>query len=160
MLAYGFDLGTDFTLRVEEVGEFGGLKNSWFNCDHEDDEERVDSVGLREVFGLRLWETMPAELRAEINPDGDWRRADEGWKHYGTDLTSHGHSEGEMQIALTAGDVREVENGEVLIFPRIGLLDDEARELALDERLKRVVQALDITPVQQQPAWMLLAYYG
>ena len=153
-LSYGYRLqGSDGEWLVREVhpddSDLWGLNLDWF--DNEDgDEDNFDEAAKR-----RLLATVGfTETDWRVDGYHDRQRAAED--RLGVQLERTGY-EAEDLLLVTKQIGAYLGNAEV-IDPAILVAEGERGDA--DARLRSALAVLGLTPVQEQPAWLLTAYRG
>ena len=148
VLAFGFNLGNDDEWLVEEADEDGGLELDWLpRARHFGDaaERRLlESIGFTDVW-------MPGN-------EGYFQREREAKERLGVQICSYCSTD--YPLFLLATKVIEVDQGYVK-----PLNLDELAALATpggedEQRLRRALGVLGLTPKQESPQWLLCSFSG
>jgi hypothetical protein len=149
-LSYGYRLqGGDGEWLVREVhpddSDEWGLNLDWFN---EDEDSFDEAAKARLLASVGFTET-------DYTVDGYYDRLDAAEKRLGVTLERTGYDAQDLllftkQIGAYCGDA-EVIDPAVLVAEA----DSDA-----DARLRSALAVLGLTPLQEQPAWLLTAYRG
>ncbi|ATY17140.1 hypothetical protein CU254_41935 (plasmid) [Amycolatopsis sp. AA4] len=162
-LAYGYDLGGQkHGWRVQEADEKNRLAAEWYEADHgEDDDFLVQAEWrlLEKLAGLDvkgMWSVREPFI-AQLYPDGLF--IDEAMQEIlGLAIIQYG-SEAQPSYALTARSSCAIEQTPAVVEP--AALAAEGADLERsDRRLADAMTALDLTPLQERPRWLLLACWG
>ncbi|MEV7014072.1 hypothetical protein [Streptosporangium sp. NPDC051022] len=147
-LVYGYDLGGgEDEWNVREVDEYGGLTVAWFD---EDDNDFVGAAQRRLLAAAGFTETW--ETRKD---DGYYGREREAEASLGVKFGWYGVSDYSEHV-LVAHEIK-VCGAEPVDLAGLAVHPNRA---AWDAALSSALEALGITPTQEQPGWLLCAYYG
>jgi hypothetical protein len=155
ILAYGYDLGGGDEWQVRELDEYGGLipdTGGWVP-----DPETEDDYDLIELAERHL-----------LNASGFTETYEDGRKDYfareraakeslGVEFETYCSDESPMY--LLAAKVLTVARGYVEDAAAFILAAEQARP-EMDAKLRAAVEALGVTPVQDEPKWLLVSYWG
>jgi hypothetical protein len=154
ILAYGYDLGGDSSeWKVEGAGEYGELPDlDWYDPDDEDGD------GFETVAITRLLASV-ADFTEEWEPDaeGYFDRQREAEARVGVEVRTHcsgdypGFILATKVITVYRGDVEQIDPAWMATAPGEG---------DWDAKLAAAIEALGITPLQEQPRWLLCSYWG
>lgn len=148
-LVYGYDLGGPEEWRIREKDEYGdptGL--DWYDPE-DDDDDFAGSVAVR----LRDRLAGFTERWTPGDDESYFDRKQAAQARVGVDVVTHCSSDFPSYALIThkitayRGQVTPVEH-----------VEDQAEEAAANQRLAAALQALGLTPVQDAPRWLLLAY--
>ncbi len=149
LIVYGYGLGgDDHGWRVQEAGEHGELRTSWYDpC-----EDSFEEAALQE---LRATALPPLDDTATLDERRAHRRKTD--EKLGVELTYHGHLEYPQTLLIAQGSEYRVGQGEAkIITPQMLLTVTDT----WDRKLERALHMLGLTPMQQQPQWLLCTQYG
>lgn len=147
-LVYGYDLGGgEDEWKVREVDEYGGLTVGWFG---EDDSDFVESAQRRLLAArgfTETWETRKdddyfareREAEAGLGVEFDWYGLGDYSEHV---LAAH-------KIDICGAAVVD-----------LAALTAHPSRATWDAALSSALDALGITPTQEQAGWILCSYYG
>jgi hypothetical protein len=151
LLVYGYHLGgDDGGWLVEGAGEYGELPQLDWHDSEDDEADFGTDVELRLLASVGFTET---DWRA----DGYHDRERAAKARLGVTLETHcsGSYPGYLLIAkgITAhrGDVESIDFAE---------LAAEVQQAGADAKLRAALDALGLTPKQEQPGWLLCSYWG
>lgn len=157
-LAYGYDLGGGDGWKIRETDEYGGIDASnasmlaWYDEDSDDGfieqaERRLLAViaGFTEKWG--------------DNPDGAYFDREKAAKEV-VGVKFDTYSYGEYPMHVLAAKVIEVGDDQALIVNPQDLTPDLGEVLKWNSALNAAIEALGITPEQENPSWLLCAYYS
>ncbi|MEO3856126.1 hypothetical protein [Acrocarpospora sp. B8E8] len=151
-LIYGYDLDGSSEWKIEEVSEDGELKLSWFSQDWDDeDAEERDFITEAEKRLLASVGFTETDWRA----DGYFAREKEAAARLGVDFEWYAYEPGAVVLAAK---VVEVDWGSIPVD--LAALTAEAAASDWDAKLDAACRALDMTPTQERPGWLLCAQYG
>lgn len=146
-LVYGYALGGDEDgegWQIAEAGEYGEWEPEW-----QGEDEIIEAAEIRLLASVGLTET-PYEA------DGYHKRKREAEARLGVKFVPHG---GEFSCWTLVTHTIRVEWGEVAELDFAALMAERV-EGDWDAKLAHALAALGITPKQERPAWLLLAFYG
>lgn len=153
-LAYGYHLGGDETgWKVEQTtGEYGGLSLDWLS----EDEDGYGFVDLAERR-LRASTGFVEIPYREPRPDDYYALSNAADAAVGVRIIRCGSPDFPAYVLCTK--VYSVEWGDTKLLD-LDALAREAAEGGWDEKLRRALEVLGITPKQTAPGWLLCAFYG
>jgi hypothetical protein len=151
-LSYGYRLqGDDGRWLVREVhpedSDEWGLNLDWYEAD-EDEDNFDDEAEKRLLASVGFTET-------DYNVDGYFDRQRAAKSRLGVRLDRTGYEAGDLMLVTTQygaylGEAEPIDPA-VLAAETSG---------PADERLRNALAVLGLTPLQEQPAWLLTAYRG
>jgi hypothetical protein len=157
VMVYGYHFGNAESLELAEAqtsdtNPYGYFKTSWWDDENDEaEDEDGESVGLFDVMIRRLYESIPDAEPAEDD------REEVVKKRLGVWFEDHCSGEYPMYVLATAafqayrGDAKVVDVDRLRLDPAAG---------GWDAKLAEALRILEVTPVQQQPAWLLVSYWG
>jgi hypothetical protein len=151
ILAYGYDLGGPETWKLKNASEYGYYDFPWLTDFDEDDwEETAYQVLLAKIVGFT--ETLEQAYQKGTNKTFHERK-DAALKKLRVQIVRYGYGPGDQIDFILATTAFEVDDygSEV-----IDISFDHAAAGILDVALA----ALEITPLQEEPKWILASYYG
>ncbi|SFQ31834.1 hypothetical protein [Amycolatopsis rubida] len=151
-LAYGYDLGGDEPgwKVVQTDDDYDQPKVPWHDPETEDE-------AFMEAAERRLLATLGGFTETDRHADGYRDRKKTAKKSLGVEFVMHGDRDFDCYALATttidvqAGDATPVNPAE---------LSDPADLAQRDRRLADALDALGLTPLQDRPRWLLLAYGG
>ncbi|MGW2010910.1 hypothetical protein [Streptomyces nigrescens] len=152
ILAYGYDLGGDDGWKIREAGEYGELPAfDWYDEEAEDGDfqEAAEKRLLAEVAGF-------AEEWSSGN-DGYFEREREAKARLGVEFDTYCSGDYPMFLLATKvitvrrGDIKAIDMADLAVTPEMN---------QWDEKLRAALNALGITPTQEQAQWLLCSYWG
>lgn len=143
MLMYGYDLDAADGWKIVEAGEWGELTAPWY-----DEDSELDSI---EQATKVLYDAIPDAPET----DSDWDRQEAVKEHYSVWFEGH-CSDSYTMYALVAFEDTACRGYPELIDWRE--LDARRTREEWDAKLARALDALGITPKQENPAWLLASY--
>ncbi|MET8985881.1 hypothetical protein ABZW49_10570 [Nonomuraea wenchangensis] len=158
-LAYGYDLGGSDRWKIHETDEFGGLDASsvstlaWYD-DSDDADDFIEQAKRRLLAAI-------AEFTEEWgdNQDGGYFDREKAAKER-LGVTFDTYSYGEYPMYVLAAKVIEVGDDQALIVNPQELTPDLGEVLRWNDALNVALEALGITPEQENPSWLLCAFYS
>lgn len=158
-LVYGYHLGSDeggWLLREAE-GKYGELRLDWLpDPDEERDEDEDDDSGFATLAMNRLVQAA-GFTETDWQVDGYFARRREAEKRLGVEFVSHCSSEYPMWILGTR--LYDASRGQVVEVDPMALANHQDLD-TWNEKLTQALQVLGITPLQEQPRWLLCSYWG
>ncbi|ATY17139.1 hypothetical protein CU254_41930 (plasmid) [Amycolatopsis sp. AA4] len=152
-LAYGYDLGGgEDGWKVEQAEDYEQPKVPWYDPETEDEDEDEDII---EAAERRLLATLGGFTETDRHADGYRDRKKAAEKSLGVEFVMHGdrystcYALATTTIDVQAGDATPVNPAE---------LSDPADLTRRDRRLADALGALGLTPLEDRPRWLLLAY--
>lgn len=159
VLVYGYALGgSEDGWKVQEVDTWGGLKTSWWAGYDLDDSEEGAACGPEDEGGAigGLEEGEDEEYgSAEEALEGAVERLPEG--PVKVSLVRLGHHEYTAHALAAWSKQAEWSSTVAVDFPE---LQERAVREDWDGVLREALRALGLTPVQDQPAWLLSSRYS
>jgi hypothetical protein len=155
ILAYGYDLGGEDEWKVREVDDYGGLlvgTGGW--VPDPETEEGYDFIGLAE---RQLLASAGFTEIYEDGRDGYFGREREAKEALGVEFEAYCSDEYPMHVL--AAKVLTAHRGDVQDAAAFILAAEEARP-EMDAKLRAALEALGVTPVQEEPRWLLCSYWG
>lgn len=155
ILAYGYDLGGDGEWKVREVDEYGGLMpgaGGW--VPDPEAEEDYDLTGLAE---RHLLDASGFTETYEDGREGYFGRESAAKEALGVEFETYCSDEYPMYVL--AAKVLTADRGYVQDAASFILAAEEARP-EMDRKLRTALGALGLTPLQEQPKWLLCSYWG
>lgn len=146
ILAYGFNLGGTEEWKIQEVPEYEDFKPSW----RHEGEDLVDAIE-------RVLLADAGFTEDDWRVGGYFERQREAWKAVGLTLVTH--CSDEYPMWLLAAHTVESWRGDATA---VDWADLERRRIAedWDGRLRKALTTLGMTPLQAEPAWLLVSYWG
>jgi hypothetical protein len=152
ILAYGYDLGGDEDgWKVREAARYGELDLDWL------DEEDEDSDGFGEQAMARI-RAAAGFTETDWQAEGYFDRKHEAEAAAGVEIETYCSDEAPMY--LLAATVHTVARGYIKDAAALIAAADDATRREWDAKLAAAVAALGLTPVQEQPSWLLCSYWG
>ncbi|WP_045746405.1 hypothetical protein [Actinoplanes rectilineatus] len=151
-LAYGITLYSGEAARVAEVGKWGEITVGWYDS---------DAGGLSEQLFSRLYDLIPDAPALEYA----WQKEDPARDHWGVDLVRSGTWDYSGWILVATRGPGEtypyasVEWSDVMELD-LDALAHEDRLPDWDARITAAITALEITPTQTTPKWLVFPFYG
>jgi hypothetical protein len=156
ILAYGYDLGGEDEWKVREADEYGGLipgTGRWVPDPEAEEDYDLISLALRQLLDASgFTETY------EDGNEGYFGREDEAEKALGVEFKAY--CSGEYSQYLLAAKVLTAGRGDVEDVSVLMAEADEARLREWDGKLRRALEVLGLTPLQERPKWLLCSYRG
>jgi hypothetical protein len=151
ILAYGYDLGGDDEWKIHEAGEYGELPTlDWY--DPETDED-----GFEEMAERRLLAEVAGFAETDWRAEGYHNRKREARARLGVEFDTY--CSDECPMYLLAAHVTTVHRGGIQVMDPADLARRPV-EQGWDAKLAAALAALGLTPVQDQPRWLLCSYWG
>lgn len=154
-LAYGYDLGGE-SWKFSEIDEHGFIdpqRVTWYD-DSEDSDDFVTQAGRHLLAAIAGFTEKWGD-----NQDGGYHDRKEAAKALvGVKFDTYSYSEYPMHVL--AAKVIEVGDDQALIVNPQELTPDLGEVLKWNSALNAAIEALGITPEQENPSWLLCAYYG
>lgn len=152
ILAYGYSLGGgESEWKIAEVGEYGEWRPAWLSITDEDLEpDMIEEMTARLLASIGFTES-------DWSVDGFFTRKREAEARLGLEVITHCSGD-YPNYALVAHKI-EAEWGDAKPIP-IAELEDQRVRSDWDEKLRAALELLGITPKQERPEWLLLAYWG
>ncbi|ATY17133.1 hypothetical protein CU254_41900 (plasmid) [Amycolatopsis sp. AA4] len=149
ILAYGYDLGGDERgWKVEETDDHGHPAIAWHDIDGDKDNFVEEATG-------RLLAALAGFTETDQHADGYHDRRKAAEKSLDVHIVRHGDPN-DTSYALATSSV-SVEEGDSMPLNPAELFDPADLELR-NRRLAAALAALGITPRQDRPQWLVLAY--
>ena len=142
-LAYGYNLGIPDDFKAAERDEYGGPAPTWYNDEGP-------------AFVEQLYDALYAASGLPAEPNADNRQA-AAERHFGVEVAFCGTDEYEGWLLVAAGSEQQAHNADVLVL-NLHNLEHPPNEWF--DRLTAAVEALDITPVQDWPKWLVFPSLG
>ena len=155
ILAYGYDLGGGDEWQVRELDEYGDLipgTGGW--VPDPEIEDGYDLIGLAE---RHLLDASGFTETYEDGQDGYFGRERAAKEALGVGFETYCSDESPMY--LLAAKVLTVARGYIQDAAAFILAAEEARP-EMDAKLRAALEALGVTPVQEEPKWLLCSYWG
>lgn len=148
-LVYGYDLGSDETPKVREVGEYDSLQADWMKRD----DDGFVNEDLGDAVIRRLYEAIPG---AEPGLAERWQQIDPVRDYFGVWIEDHGWvSDGQASYALVAAEF-SVWGGESVVLDPAELQRQEEQG-QYDQKLDRALEVLAGMTPSRRRGWTLLA---
>lgn len=159
ILTYGYHFGSEGNLELREAKKSdtnpdGYFTTSWYDyrATMTDDYEKVEgSLDPIEAMTKRLYESIPDVPPAEY----DWEREEVVKERLGVWFEEHCSGDYPMYVLTTK--VLTARRGDADVVPVRELQESQEEWDAL---LARALQALEVTPIQRRPEWLLCSYWG
>lgn len=147
ILGYGFDLGGPATeWKVQQAGEYGELNLDWFDED-EDEADFVEAAQKRLLAAVGF-----------TKPTGYLDREDEVETRLGVKFERY-ISDDQPQYVLAARVISVDWDDDAKLID-LAELQREPAAGGWDTKLQFALNALGLTPKQEQPGWLLVPYEG
>lgn len=151
---YGYDVGGGegdwkFTQAQEsDTNPYGYLKTPWYDPEGDQDGEDV-----RELITKVLYDAIPGAPAVEY----DWQRDEPVKEHYGVWLESHAHCDYPSYVLITHETTAC--QGDAVLLDLTELAATAQRE-DWDGKLAQALEVLQVTPIQEEPGWLLATDWG
>lgn len=153
-LAYGYDLGGE-SWKFREVDEYGGIdaeKVTWYD-DSEDADDFITQAERHLLAAAGFTETWETRVG-----DGFFERESAAKERLGVTFERYSYLEDPMYVlaakTIGVGDDHACAIGVKDVAPDLGQF------LEWNRTLKAALETLGITPEQENPSWLLCAYYS
>lgn len=156
ILAYGYDLGGEDEWKVREADEYGGLipgTGGW--VPDPEAEEDCDLISLAE---RQMLDASGFTETYEDGREGYFGREREAKEALGVEFEAY--CSDEYSQYLLAAKVLTAGRGDVKDVSALMAGADEATLREWDGKLRRALEVLGLTPVQDKPKWLLCSYWG
>lgn len=158
-LAYGYDLGGSDGWKIRETDEYGGIDASnvstlaWYD-------DGDDADGFIEQAERRLLAVIAGftEKWGDNQDGGYFDREKAARERLGVKFDTYSY--GEYPMHVLAAKVIEVGDEQALLVNPQELTPDLGEVLRWNNALNAALEALGITPEQENPSWLLCAYYS
>lgn len=154
ILAYGYDLGGDDAgWKVEGLGEYDEWPSGgWYDPE-------VDDADFTEAVENTLLTAHGFTLEWVPGADNSAYRAGREAARTAIGVEAHGHCSGESAMYLLSAKAITAYRGhvETIDWPA---LERERVEQDWDGKLAAALSVLALTPIQPEPRWLLVSYWG
>lgn len=148
LLVYGYHLDGQGTWNIEEVDKYGALALPWWTEDADDEERDFEDVAMvRLLASIGFTET-------DWQVDGFYGRRREAEAKLGVTFVEHCSMSSPM-LLLSARTIT-VHRGDVRHIDASALTTSQPE---YDAKLAHALEVLQITPKQQEPAWLLCSWW-
>lgn len=156
-IAYGYALGNNERLEFQERdGEYGSdlTVDWWVSYDPDDDGEQDVPEASRQIYS-RLFEAIPDAPAVQY----DWEMDDHVEAHFGVTLAYPGASESSGYVLIAVGSERSVDWDEVMPLS-LAVMQQQILDNGWLPKLAKAIEALGLTPIQDEPNWLVFPSYG